>query len=296
MKFRLSNIDPRLIYLLVAAALAVPLIFGVTLKPTQMQAADDMFAVVKKLEPTPGKIVVVSVDWGPGTRAENEPQTMLIMEHLFRKRIPFALISLYNLAGPTLQELPLKVLKKLETELPGETFTYGKDWVNLGFRQGGGIAVQSLGRAENWLETIQSDANGNPLRDMPAMNEVRNVRNVQLLVEISSLVGTFNSWLQFFRTADYVPPFVHGCTSISIPDAYLYYSSKQILGFFEGAAGAAWYDTLLSAAFPNRKSVGQEVNSGLAFAQLLILFLIVLGNIGAFFESKGRTTREGEVV
>ena len=247
--------------------------------------------MVQRLQPEPGKIVVLAIDWGPGTTAENEPQTVLVMEHLFRKRIPFALISLYNLAGPTLQELPLRVVKQLEKENPNEHWVYGKDWVNLGFRQGSSLAVQSMGRAENWHESIQTDATGMSLKDLPAMAEIKNVRQVQLLVEITSLVGVFNAWLQFFRAADYVPPFVHGCTSISIPDAYLYYSSNQIQGFFEGIAGAAWYDELLGKVYPGRKSVGQEVNTGLAFAQLLILFLIILGNIGAFFE---RARRPGE--
>lgn len=285
---KLSELDPRIIYLLIALALAVPLISGKTLPPAQLKSADDVFETIDRLKPEPGKIVIISLDWGPGTTAENEPQSWVVMEHLFRKRIPFALISLYNLAGPTLQELPLKVVKQLEAENPGEHWVYGKDWVNLGFRQGSSLAVQSMGRAENWQETIQTDATGMSLKDLPAMAEIKNVHQVQLLVQISSLVGVFNSWLQFFRAADYTPPFVHGCTSISIPDAYLYYSSKQIEGFFEGIAGAAWYDSLLSKIYPKRKSVGQEVNTGLAFAQLIILALIVLGNLAALWERSRR--------
>ncbi len=287
MKF--SNLDPRIIYVLLALALAVPIVWGKTLRPAPLKAAEDMFNVIDNLKPEPGKIVMFAVDWGPGTTAENEPQTLLVMEHLFRKRIPFALISLYSLAGPTLQQTPAKVLAKLEKELPGEQWTYGKDWVNLGFRQGSAIMIQGLGRSQNWHETIQGDANGIALRDLPAMAEIKSVRQVQLLVQTTGLVGTFGAWLQFFRAGDFVPPYVHGCTSISIPDAYIYYSSKQILGFFEGIAGAAWYDELLTQKFPGRGSIGQDVNSALAIAQLLILFLIIVGNIAPFFERESES-------
>lgn len=276
------GLDPRIIYVLVVLALFVPLRSKLRLPPAPMKAAEDVFAQIDKIKPEPGKIVVIAADWGPGTSAENQPQTELVMEHLFRKRVPFALMSLYQLASPTLKELPLQVVARLKREMPNEDWEYGKDWVNLGFQVAGALSLQSMSKAADIKDVLKTDANSTPVAEIPVMKDVKSIKDVQLLVHITGLVGVFNTWLQFFRTEGYAPPMLHGCTSISIPDAYMYYASKQILGFFEGVAGAAWYDKLLDANYPKREEVATRVNTGLGIAQLVILGLIVLGNISYF--------------
>lgn len=272
----------RIIYVLVALALLIPYVSDIRLPPAPMAAANDTFATIDALKPEPGKIVVIAADFGPGTFGENRPQAELAIEHLMRKRIPFALMSLYQLASPTLKELPLKVAARLQEQNPGESWVYGKDWVNFGYQANGGLALQSFGRATDIREVQASDAFGIPLSELAVMEGVRTIRDVRLLIHITGLVGVFNTWLQFFRTEGYSPPMLHGCTSISIPDAYIYYSSKQILGFFEGIGGAAWYDKMMTDKFGERPDVAKGVNTGLAFAQLIILFLILVGNIVHF--------------
>ncbi len=273
------GIDRRIIFLLVALALAAPLRFQLRLPPAQMKAAEDVFAQIDKLEHVPGKLVVIGADWGPGTSAENQPQTELVIEHLLRKRVPFALMSLYQLASPMLKEVPFQVAARVAKQT-GESYEYGKDWVNLGYQVNGALALQGIARAENMQDVLKTDANGTPLSEIPVTKDLRKLSDVQMLVHLTGLVNVFNYWLQFFRNQNYIPPMLHGCTSISIPDAYMYYSSKQILGFFEGIAGAAWYDELMNAKYPGREEVATRVNTGLGVAQLLILGIVALGNIG----------------
>jgi len=286
-KSPLPELDSRWIYLIVLVALAAPLFFQLRLPPARMKAAEDVYAQIEKISPAAGKLVVIAADWGPGTSAENRPQTELIVEHLMRKHVPFALISLYQLAPPMLKELPVSVAERLAKELPGETWEYGKDWVNLGYQVNGVLSLQSMAKASDIQEVLKADAFGTPLSEIPVTKFFKSIRDVQALVHITGLVNVFNYWLQFFRTEGFAPPLLHGCTSISIPDAYMYYSSKQVLGFFEGVAGAAWYDKLLNKTYPSREEVATRVNTGLGVAQLVILGLIVLGNIGHFM-SRGR--------
>lgn len=278
-----ERVDPRIIYLLVALALAFPLVQDVRLPAAEMPAASALFEAVEQLTPEPGKIVVVAMDWGAGTSAENGPQTMVALEHLFRRRIPFAVVSLYAQAAPMLKEVPQKVARILEKEFPGEKWVYGKDWVNLGYQPQSQIFVQSFSSAKDIHELMKTDANGVPLAEVPLMANVHTIKDVQMLMQFTGLVGVFDVWIQLFQGQGYRPPMVHGCTSITIPDAYLYYASNQIVGFFEGIAGAAWYDKLLNQKAPTRKvEHATKINSGLAFAQIVILVLIVLGNIGYF--------------
>ena len=59
----LERVDRRIIYILVAVSVAVPLIFNVSLRPAPMATADAFFTAVERLEP--GKIVLISADFGP---------------------------------------------------------------------------------------------------------------------------------------------------------------------------------------------------------------------------------------
>lgn len=287
LKKTLGELDARWIYLFVLVALAAPLFFQLRLPPARMKAAEGVYKQLNELTAVPGKLVVVAADWGPGTSAENSPQTELVLEHLMRKRIPFALISLYQLASPMLKELPLGVALRLQKELPDQTWEYGKDWVNLGYQVNGVLSLQSIAKATDIQEVLKTDAFGTPLAEIPVTKDFHALKDVQTLVHITGLVNVFNYWLQFFRTEGYAPPLLHGCTSISIPDAYMYYSSKQVLGFFEGVAGAAWYDKLLNADYPKREEIATRVNTGLGVAQLVILALIFVGNV-SYFLSKGK--------
>lgn len=287
-----DGIDPRIIYLLVAIALAIPLTLGVKLPPAAMPAADAFFREVEKLIPGQGRLVLVAMDWGPGTTAENEPQTKVAIEHLLRRRVPFAVVTLYAQGAPMLRTVPVDVIADLEKELPGEKWTYGVDWVNLGYQPQSSLFIRSFASSKDLHELLKTDAHGTPISEIPLMKEIRTPDRVQMLMEFTGLVGVFNSWLQFFRTERFKPSFVHGCTSITIPDAYLFFASKQITGFFEGIAGAAWYDRLLKQAYPTRRAdYATPVNSGLAFAQLIILALIVLGNVGYLMAKRSRSDR-----
>lgn len=285
MKF-LTNIHPRIVYLFVGLALALPMIFHLNFKPVPMKASEDVFKVISELPDNSKRPVIIALDWGPGTMAENEPQSKIIMEHLFRKKIPFILTTLYVQAAPILKELPLELVQTLKKENPEFDFQYGVDWVNLGFQAGGWQSIQSIARAEDIHKVVKTDYKGTPVAEIPLLKNFHTIKDVSLLVQITSLVGTFNAWLQFFRTDAYTPPMLHGCTSITIPEAYLFYNSKQILGFFEGVAGAAWYDQLLTNVYPKREELATGTNTGLAIAQLIILFFVIIGNITYLLEKR----------
>jgi hypothetical protein len=282
--------DRRIIYLLIIAALSYPLISGFVLPPAEMKTASDVYSVAEHLKPSPDRIVLVSLDWGPSTSAENRPQTATFLEHLMRRRIPFAVITTYAYAAPFLEAVPAKVAEELNASSDGkERWEYGKDWVNLGFQPGGAIMVQSLAKSSDLAATLKTDFRGTPLGEIPCMKEIKTLKNISLLAQFTGLVGTFNTWIQFLQSEGYRPEVLHGCTSITIPEAYIYYVSGQIKGLYEGVAGAAWYDSLLSKNYPGRKPTDAgRVNTSLATAHLVILGLIVAGNVGMLLKRRKR--------
>jgi len=273
-------ISRRLIYLLVIVSLSIPLLSDFILRPAEMKTAEDSYSLVQGLNQKDGKFVLISMDFGPSTSAENGPQTKTLIEHLMRRRIPFGVITTYPYATPFLESYPQQIADKLTKELPAESWKYGADWVNLGFQPGGAIMIQSIAKAKDLHEVLKTDGKGTEISSIACMTKIHSINDISVLAQITGLVGTFNTWIQFFQNNDYRPEVIHGCTSITIPEAYIYYATGQIKGLYEGVAGAAWYDVLLSKDYPTRTTTdAPRINTSLATAHLVILGLIILGNI-----------------
>jgi len=278
------KLDQRWIYLLVIISIALPLLFGVTAPAARLKSAETLYSVIENLKPETDAIAMIAFDFGPSTKAENEPQAEVVFEHLLRKRKPVALISLYPQAESFLTSVPLRVVSRLKREFPEQSWDYGQDWINLGYKPGQSLFVQALAKSQDLTKFLGKDAYGSELGTFPKFAQVRTLRQVQILGEFNGLQGMFDTYVQFFQTEGYTPILVHGCTSIAIPEAYNYLDSGQLAGLLEGVAGAAWYSTLMKHHNPLReKDSALIVNTALGVAQLLIVLLVIAGNLSGFF-------------
>jgi hypothetical protein len=277
----------RLIYLLMILAVGLPIVFGISQKPSRLVSAERMYDVVEKVQVQPGEVAMIWLDFGPNTIAENEPQAQVLIEHLFRRRIPVVLLSQYQQAERFLTRIPNEVAKRLEAEMPGQQWRYGEAWVNAGFRPGGAIFIQSMVNAADVSKFLGRDVNGMPISHYPAFSAIGGVERVKLVGEITGLVGVFDNIIQFFQKNEYRPTIVHGCTSITIPEAYIFLDSGQLKGLLEGIAGAAWYSVVLKEHFPNSENKELLVtNTALSAAHIVLILLIVLGNIVPLFQRR----------
>ena len=277
----------RLIYLLMILAVGLPIVFGISQKPSRLVSAERMYDVVEKVQVQPGEVAMIWLDFGPNTIAENEPQAQVLIEHLFRRRIPVVLLSQYQQAERFLTKIPNEVAQRLEAEMPGQQWRYGEAWVNAGFRPGGAIFIQSMVNAADVSKFLGRDVNGMPISHYPAFSAIGGVERVKLVGEITGLVGVFDNIIQFFQKNEYRPTIVHGCTSITIPEAYIFLDSGQLKGLLEGIAGAAWYSEVLKEHFPHSENKELLVtNTALSAAHIVLILLIVLGNIVPLFERR----------
>jgi hypothetical protein len=188
--------------------------------------------------------------------------------------------------------MPKDIAQKLFDET-GEKWEYGKDWVNFGYRPGSAIMIQKFAKSGDLREFFKTDAQAIPIRKLEIMNGIKTIRDIPALIEITGTVGTFNIWLQFFRSDKHVPLLIHACTAITIPEAYNYFITNQISGLLEGVAGAAWYEELLSENYPARKSGhALKIMTALSISNILIIILIGIGNLQELwrhFKNKAKT-------
>lgn len=279
----------RLIYLAMIVAVSVPVLLGFSLPPSRLVSAERMYSVVDEMQVNPGEVAFVWLDFGPGTLAENEPQAQVLLEHLFRRRIPVVLLSQYQQAEAALQRIPKEVAESLEREMPGQRWAYGEAWVNAGFRPGGQIFIQALVNAPDLSKFLGRDVGGMPIAHYPNFSTIGGVEHVKLVGEITGLIGVLDNIIQFFQKGGYRPTLVHGCTSITIPEAYIFVDSGQLKGLLEGIAGAAWYSEVLKQHHPlSDNSRLLVVNTALSSAHVVLIGLIVLGNIVALWGRRSR--------
>lgn len=288
-------VERRIIYVLVLIALALPLLLGYSIPPARMAAAEKTFEIIEKLEMRPGQLVFLAFDYGPNTIAENGVQSEVVLEHLMRRKIPAAVFAMSAQSDPFLASVPEKIADRLHKENPELSPRYGVDWVNLGYRPGMTLWLQSFAKSRDIVELLARDAKGNNLRELPIMKGVKTLKDIPLLGQFTGYVGFFDMYVQFFQNQETRPIFVHGCTSITIPEAYIFVDSGQLNGLLEGVAGAAWYSKLLQEKHPAReKDSAMLLNTGLGVAHLVIIVLVLLGNLPIAWRAvKGMRAAEG---
>ncbi len=274
----------RIIYILLFLALLVPLITARSIKPAYNVAAKRTFDYIEAL-PIEGanQFGLLFLDYGPGTQAENQPQASVIFEHLLRKKVPTILLTTYALGEKFTKETVDKVLDRLQLEDPTRQFVYGQDYVILGYRPGANLFLQGISQSQELSTFLGKDIRGIALNSYQAFQGLRTLSQVTVIGEFTGLVGFLNSYMQFLTIQGTTAPLVHGCTSITIPETYIYADTGQLRGTLEGVSGAAYYSYLLQEQFAKRSADDSlVVNTSLGIGQLYILALIALGNIIEF--------------
>lgn len=266
----------NIIYLLVFLTVAIPIWLNLSIRPIELKAAGNMYKLLEGLPKE--KLAVLSLDYTPSTIAENEPQFEVLFEHLLRRKIPVVLMTTIPLASPFLRSSSDKVFTRLKAE--NLEFKYGTDYVTLGYRPARHLFLQALAKSSDITKFLNNDFNGNSLDKYPIFRNKKTIKDISFVGNVTGIVGVFDSFVQFLTTEDYKPLLGHGCTSITIPDAYIYLDSGQLSGLLEGISGASWYSKLLDDNYPQRLTDGSKaINTALGFAQGLIILLILVGNI-----------------
>jgi len=261
---RLQNIDRRIMYLLLAIVIAVPLIWRMELPIIVSPAVRGVYKAVEKMPSD--KLAIIIIYWGSGTTAENRPQVEALMRHLMMRGKRFAVLAF----DPQGNEFSYQSGEQIAKEL-GKT--YGVDWVQWGYRPPANLLPLLLSFPKDVIGAFQTDHKGKKLADMPVMRGVKDIKDIGLLADTTS-VGELDSWIAYVH-GPYRTPIVYGPTAVIAPEAFNSLDAGQITGLLAGMKGAAEYEHLL-----NEKGFATRAASALSTSHVLIIVLIILGNIG----------------
>lgn len=290
----LNNLDRRWVFLMMAIAVAIPILSGLTFPEAPSLQARNVFAEIERLPP--GSRVLMAWDYDPSTEGELEPMATAFTLHCCERTRALRAngqegLKMYFLtllpAGPQMIERSLNQI--IRADYP--ELVYGEDYVNLGFKSGNEAVIKVIITDLRGLYT--TDAKGTNIDLIPMCRDVENLQEMDLICNVSGAYPGTKEWVQYA-----VSPFpedirlVAGCTGVQAPLFYPYIPN-QIRGLLGAIKGAAEYEDLVVTSYlgddPDDKYLEAKRRMGPQLtAHLLMVVLILLGNWVFYMQKKHR--------
>jgi hypothetical protein len=265
MKF---NLDRKVIFILMALAVFLPLVFKLGLPNKVTPEVKNFFERIDSLPDS--SVVLISFDFEASSFPEVQPLANAILMHCFSRNIKVVGISLLA-EGTALGE---KVLKENALKY---NKTYGKDYVFLGFRPQVTATILALG--EDFHKVFPDDYYGNSTSELELTRNIKDYNGISLIISVTDGDVPF-SWINY-AVARYNEDLAVLTTAVMATSFYPFLNSGQIKGLVSGLKGAAEYEILLKK--PGMGARGMDAQS---MAHLLIILLVILGNVGYWMDKK----------
>jgi hypothetical protein len=271
----LRDLDRRWIFLMMFLAVALPIVFQTTFPEKPSQMAMNVFDAVEDLPD--GSRILLAFDFDPASAGELKPMATSFVRHCSEKKHKMYFLALWPVGPQMIDDSINEVIKKDFPDLE-----YGTDYVNLGFKSGQEAVIKVI--VNDLKELYNTDSKGTAFDRIPMMKNVNNVRDMDLVINVSAGYPGTKEWAQYAST-----PYpeditlVAGCTGVQAPLLYPYIPD-QLKGLLGAIKGAAEYEAAVQAAYGHgvqegRYMEGQRRMGPQLVGHLLMIGLIVLGNV-----------------
>ncbi len=296
---RLDKIDRRWIFLSMALAIAVPILWvdftGKTLPEKPTIAVYGAFNAIETLPP--GSKVFVSFDFDPASAGELQPMATSIIHHCAMRGLRIYGATLWAPGSPLIGATFEQVLG----DYPD--YKYGVNMVDLGYQAGNEGVMKQVNTG--FRTTFPNDSKGTPLSQIPMMEGIQKIADFDAMVSISAGSPGAKEWIQFSisptLTSRKPLRFVAGATGVQTPQLIPYYP-VQLAGVLGAIKGAAEYEFLVNEAatkldpkkpIPPKYLEAQRRMAPQTVAHSLMVVLIALGNIIFFAARAARRKAAG---
>jgi len=275
----LTNIDRRIIYLILLIVVVLPLIFPSVEKVRVMPPVEKLYYAIDTIPPE--KAVIVDFDYEPQTAPELDPMGFAILRHVFKRRIKLLVLSLYVQPLGLAQNALTQVIEEFNSaaKTNADSIIYGRDYVFLGWVPPPIIPILGMGESITGVYTV--DYYGNQTDTLPLMEEITNYNDVGLLVSLSgSDIPKY--WIAYAQSR-FGLPVGAGITAVSASEFYPYLQTGQFSGMLVGMKGGAEYEEMVERTLKikSRRKASEALLS-LTYAHIVMILFIVIGNIGYF--------------
>jgi len=277
---KILNLPRPWIYLLVALAVAIPLILGWELPVRVTPPVKNLF---EEVESTPdSQAVLLSCDYDPSLVPELYPMTVAILRHCLSAKKHILIMSLYP-QGVGLAQMALEDVKK---EFPNAQ--EGIDYTFLGFTPGYSMVILGLG--EDIHEVFPRDYYGNPIDSLPMMRKIHNFNDINVVITLCGS-GIYSTWVVYANTK-YRQKVGVGATAVIAPAIYPYLQTGQLVGLLGGLKGASEYEYLVyKKGYSTGRRRACERMGAQTTTHLLIIGMIILCNVLYSIQRRRRRTQ-----
>ncbi len=273
---KLGNLDRRVIFVLMALAVIIPLALRMNLPiPIDQGPSMDLYNMIDALPE--GSRVLLSFDYDPSTMPELQPMAIALVQQLMTKDIKIVSMALW----PMGVSLGNEALIAVSDSLGREEYV---DWVNLGYKTGGGVLIVRLG--SDIKSVFPVDYDGNSIDDMPVMQGVNKLGDLDMIISLSAGEPGIETWVMMAGDR-YNLPVGGGCTAVSAPQLYPFLATGQLIGLLGGLKGAGDYETMVRVGVENPPpGIAIAGMAAQSVAHLVIMLFIIIGNIAYLSEKK----------
>lgn len=270
---RFEDINPRIVYLLMALALVIPVLKPIGMPIVVDQSTRVIFDWIENSNP--GDIVFFDSAYGGGSSSELSPQLAAWFYHCMKKDVKVINISQWSSGAMIASDLCKKVAEQAKAD--GYNAEYGVDWVFVGYKS----MIWREMREDFWKTCGNTDFWGNHFSTLPLMERVKkwDVETSKGFLGFDSGSPGVGTYLINWAEHDiYV-----GAAAVQASGLQSVLRSGQIKGMMVGLSGAAQYEKLLER--PGEATVLMDAQS---LGHLIIIILIILGNVSFFLKQKSR--------
>ena len=285
-----SQLDRRWIFLMMGLSIAIPILFQLQFPEKATDQAKAVFDAIDNLEE--GSKILLAFDYDPASEGELGPMATSFVKHCCEKKHKMYFISLWPV-GP--QMIDDKIRNVILEDYPN--LVYGEDYVNLGFKSGNEGVIKVIVSDLRGLYNV--DDRGTSLDAIPMCVDLKNIRDTDLICNVSAGYGGTKEWVQYAATpyADDIT-IVAGCTGVQAPLLYPYIPD-QLPGLLGAIKGASEYEMLVNQKYDQGKQTDPKYREAQRrmgpqqVAHVLMVFLILFGNLIFFLERRSQSHSQG---
>jgi hypothetical protein len=267
----IKRIDRRWIFLFIFIGVTIPLIVQIGFKIEISENVLKAYHLVDKFPPdTP---VLISFDYDPASKPELHPMALAVVRHCLERDYRVICTALWPMGVLMCND----IFATLHQEYPD--LEYGTDYVNLGYKVGGKITIQRMGK--EFRKVFPTDTNGKPIDELPIMAGIKNFEPFAFVFSFSAGDPGMKDWVMIAHDT-YGLTTSGGATGVSVPTFLPYVNEQeQLTGLLGALKAAAEYETLTDK--PGFATSGMDAQS---LAHLIIILFIVIGNINYYRNKK----------
>ena len=275
---KLLSLDRRWIFLIIAIVVLIPAVLKISVPvSTISNATQQFYDTIEGLEVD--QVVMISLDYGPSSMAELQPQLTALLHHCFSKKLKVIGFNWIIPESVLLGQREFERVAKLHQK------NYGDDYCYLGYKPGGLPNLLDMGK--DITIVYPKDVHNTMLSDIPMMKSIKNYDDISLVIDLAS-VGAPPVWINYVY-GRFQQTLALGVTGVMISELYPALDAGQIVGILPGLLGAAEYENLIQKAGYSSEGGDGATGMGIqSFLHLVLILIIVFCNFAFLIDRRRR--------